>query len=598
MLFRAVQGGDEFDNVAIRFIDDAGVTPGAETVTYDDTNPLNKELVFRIDEGNTTAANIVTALTNDPTASLLFTAEHFGESNGTGLISATDTAYTAGGALVGKSDAKNDVTLNEVLDLINAAAPGKLSASYGADNNLVLTDNTVGANLFAVEQINASHAAADLGLDVIAAGGTITGRRLLAGLKTTLVDSLNGGAGFQLGLINLTDRSGATASINLSAAATLDDIVTTFNSAGLGIQARVNDARNGILLTDTTGATTSNLIVANGDATNSADQLGISADAAQTTKNSGNLRLQVLNELTELGSLNGGLGVAIGTVRITDNQGKVGTFTIGSSTRTIGDVVEAIGQLGLKVQARINDAGDGILLIDTAGGGATFKIEEGNSTTARDLSLLAEKKTVQINNIATQVIDGTTTYQVDITETDNLTDLATKINALTGYVRSSVFSDGSAVRPFRFTLFNQSTGRAGQLLVDTSQTSFTLQETARAEDALLQIGAPGSGGVVASSNTNEFEGILPDMTLVVKGAANEAVSVNVEASDGSLVEVVNDLVDAYNKLRDKITELTRFDEVTQQGAVLQGDGRVLRAQFDLDAIVSRRTFGVGHFPIA
>ena len=167
-----------------------------------------------------------------------------------------------------------------------------------------------------------------------------------------------------------------------------------------------------------------------------------------------------------------------GTVRITDNQGKVGTFSIDSTKKTIGDVLEMIGQLGLKVQARINDAGDGILLIDTAGGGATFKIEEGNSTTARDLSLLAEKKTIQINNIATQVIDGTTTYQVDITETDNLADLATKINALSGYVRSSVFNDGSAVRPYRFTLFNQSTGRAGQLLLDTSQTSFTLQETA------------------------------------------------------------------------------------------------------------------------
>ena len=139
------------------------------------------------------------------------------------------------------------MTLNEVIDLINAAAPGKLSASYGADNNLVLTDATVGANTFTVEQLNASHAAADLGLDVTAAGGTITGRRLLAGLKTTLVDSFNGGAGFNLGLIQLTDRSGATASVDLSAAATLDDMIAAINSAGVGIQARVNDARNGIL---------------------------------------------------------------------------------------------------------------------------------------------------------------------------------------------------------------------------------------------------------------------------------------------------------------------------------------------------------------
>src|SRR5205823_2578928 len=109
-------------------------------------------------------------------------------------------------------------------------------------------------------------------------------------LKTTLISSLDGGQGLgSLGFLSLTDRNGVSASVNLASAETLDDVITAINGAGIGITASYNSAKNGILLTDTTGVTASNLIAANGDATNTATKLGLAASVAATSINSGNL---------------------------------------------------------------------------------------------------------------------------------------------------------------------------------------------------------------------------------------------------------------------------------------------------------------------
>src|SRR6185437_3577844 len=134
-----------------------------------------------------------------------------------------------------------------------------------------------------------------LGLTTTASGGVIAGTRLFAGLNTSLLSSLNGGKGLgTLGSINLTDRNNSSATVNLSTAETLQDVIDRINAAGIGIQAQINSEQNGISLTDTTGKTASNLIVANGVANNAADKLHLSVNAAVTSQDSGNLGLQVI----------------------------------------------------------------------------------------------------------------------------------------------------------------------------------------------------------------------------------------------------------------------------------------------------------------
>ena len=594
LVFQARNAGGQFDNVEIRFIDDPAVTRGNEIAAFDDTNPLDRALVFHIDAGATTANDIIAALGRDAYANQLFSAENVEESTGEGLVKVSDTAQTSGGTLVAQSETVEDVSIQQVLDVINAAAPDKLQATIGANNNLVLTDlSSDSGYAFQVEQLNGSHAAEDLGLNRDVVGGTLNGRRLLAGLKTSLLASLNGGAGLgDLGFLGLSDRSGALTAVDLSFAETIDDVLEAINTSGLGIAARVNDARNGIVLSDTSGGA-GNLVVGNGDATNTADKLQITVDAAQASVSSGSLRRRVLSEATLLSSLNGGSGVALGSFRITDNAGNAKTLTIDSSVKTIGDVLTAIDRLDLALEARINDAGDGILLIDNTAGGTLFKVTEGSGTTARDLSLLAKAKTITLNGVQNQVIDGSSTYRIEIGETDTLEDVVGRISELTTRVRASIFNDGSTVKPYRLTLTSQSPGSGGELLWDTSEAGFSFEESVNGQDALLQIGASGGGGVIASSSTGVFKELLADVSLTVKGESLQPVTVSIAPTQENMITAVKDFVDAYNKVRDKLNELTRFDETTQTAAILQGDSRILRVQIELDSLASGQITGAG-----
>src|SRR5207302_10976669 len=105
--------------------------------------------------------------------------------------------------------------------------------------------------------------------------------------------------------------------------------------------------RNGLALTDTTGATTSNLIVANGDATNSATKLGLAASVADTSLNSGNLKRQVVSRGTTLSSYNGGQGVSLSSISITNSAGAKSTLNLSAlKPTTIGDVIDDINGLG------------------------------------------------------------------------------------------------------------------------------------------------------------------------------------------------------------------------------------------------------------
>ena len=442
--------------------------------------------------------------------------------------------------------------------------------------------------------MNSSHAVEDLGLDGAASAGVIGGSELLGGLATSLLKDLKGGAGISgLGTLDLTDRNGATATVDLSHTQSVDDVLAAINNAGIGIQASVNAARNGIQLTDTTGATSSNLIVADGDGQQTAEQLGLAVDAAVTTQNSGDLGLKTVSESTTLASLNGGAGVAAGSFTLTDTNGRSAQVTVDSSILTVGDLIQAIDNTGLAVQAEVNATGDGVALVDTAKGSGTLQVQEGASTTAGNLHLLGAATTQTINGQPTQVIDGSTTFQVAISATDTLQTLIGKINALGAGVTAAESNSGSAINPYRFTLTSQTTGRASQILFDTSQAGFGLIQTAAGQDALLLSGTAGAGGFLASSPTNTFNSVLPGAAVTVNGTSTTPVSLTVASANTNLATAVQAFVTTYNTLQTSVANDTSYDTTTNSAALLQGDGSLLQVETFLTNLLSGTINGAG-----
>jgi flagellar capping protein FliD len=597
--FTAVGGGSDFDNVTVKFVDNASITTGHETVAYDDSDPNNKQLVFQVAAGQTTATDVINALNNDPTASKIFTAANATGSNGTGLVSTDDTAVTTGGALVDPSTGGAESTLQDLLNTLNAAAPGKLQASISSDGqHIQLTDLTSGSGTFSVSDLNNSRAVEDLGLNTAASGNTITSGPLLAGLNTSLLRDLNGGQGLgTLGTLNLTDRSGATATVDLSGAQTVQDVIDDVNNAGIGIHAALNQAGNGIQLTDTTGATTSNLIVADGDSNQTAEKLGLTSNAATTNVNGGNLNLETVSENTTLASLNGGQGVAQGYFTITSSSGATARVTIGSNQSTIGDVLTDINTLGIGVQAQINAAGNGILLYDTAGGSGALKVTEGNQTTGADLHLLGTEATTTVNGQSTQAINGSTVTTITLSSTDTLQDLVNKINAAGAGATATLFSDGSLLNPYHLAISSNVTGRAGQLQIDTSQLGLTLNQTVAAQDALLSV-----NNTLVSSSNNTFTGILPGATLTVNGASTTPVTISAAADTTNLLATLEALVNGYNKVQSDLTQFTTATSSTDSSGnttvtpgPLTSDPTALSIQTQLANLINGQFNGLGSF---
>ena len=81
----------------------------------------------------------------------------------------------------------------------------------------------------------------------------IAGSRVVAELNSKLLKFVNGGAGASAGAggtISITNRGGVATNINLAGVQSVSDILTTINAAGAGVTASLNNAGNGLLITD------------------------------------------------------------------------------------------------------------------------------------------------------------------------------------------------------------------------------------------------------------------------------------------------------------------------------------------------------------
>lgn len=496
----------------------------------------------------------------------------------------------------GSSDVEKEKTLGDVLDRINAAAPEKLRVEIAEDGKrLVVRDLTEGSETFRIKSAFDSQVAEDLGIAGESTDGEISGRRLLGGLKSVLLSSLGGQEGWgELGALELTDRSGATDTISLKGAETLEDVIKAINAAGVGITASVNAAKNGIQLADTTGGLASNLIVSSVDASGTAEKLGIAVDDAVETHNSGDLHQKIISQNTKLSDLNGGQGVRQGTIRITDSNGASASLDIDSEVETVGDLIREINRLAPSVYAEINETGDGIWIRDTAGGDGTLKVLDTNSTSAKDLHLTGGTVTKEIDGEEVQVVDGSTTFKIELDEDESFEDLIDRINDLGGGVQAMKFVDGSR-NPYRLSLTSSATGSAGAMVVDMSSLGFDLQETVEASDALIVLGELNSAaaGVLVSSSDNDFYGVIDGVKLTVNEASTSAVTIDVTTSSVDMVANVQTMVDNFNKFRETLAGHTYYDPETDEGSVLTGDAAALRLEIDTANFFSGRFFGAG-----
>lgn len=498
-------------------------------------------------------------------------------------------------------DLSGSNTLGDVVSKINTsqALSGKVTAAISSDGNrLVLTDLTSGTETFSVSNGLLGTAATDLGLSEGAVGNTLTGARLTSGINDTLLRSINGGAGIQtFGNLNITNREGVLSTIDLTGVETLKQLVTAINLQATDVTAAINSSHSGIVLDDVSGGTTSNFIVESVGGATVATDLGIATNAATTQVGSGSLNRQTLSRATLLSDIKGSQGITtLGDITITDTLGVKRTIDLDpkdNHAKTVGDVIDRINSATIGVEAKINDRGDGIILIDTAGGAGKITVVDASGTVATDLKLVGTSTTVEINGAPKQVIDGTTINELEIDDDDTLADVVSKINAMNAGLTASILNDGQGAR---LSLTVNKTGAASAILLDLDKANFQFQETTAAQDALLQFGSLQSGGgILVSSASNTFREVVSGVSLTVQKASSTAVSVAISSNDSGLVTAAEEFVKAYNSLRDDLSKLTNFDSDALTTGLLFGTNEALRVDTELSRLVTDKFFGLGSF---
>lgn len=483
---------------------------------------------------------------------------------------------------------QNATSLGDVIDAINnhASNPG-VTAAVGADGvSLQLT----GAGTITVAALNDSKAASDLGI-LGSATNTLSGQRLIASLGSRLIKNLNGGAGVTTpGSIDITNRAGVTTNIDLSAAKSVDDILSAINDAGAGVTAALNAAGNGLKITDTTGATASNLIIADNTGTSATD-LGIATEVVGVAANSftgANINFRYISETTRLDTLNEGKGVASGKFTITDSAGVSSEVDLTQGDEvTIQDVINEINSRPTGIVATINDTGDGILLTDTAGGASKLTVAESGSTTARDLGILGTDED------ATGVINGSFEKTIDVEATDTLNDIVEKINAGAVGATASVINDGSGVNAYRLNLTSTRSGAAGQFIFDDGGVGITTSTLVTGSDAVVLYGSSDpTQALLLTSSTNTLSNTISGVTIDLKGTSATPVQFSVTSDNAAVTKAAENFVTNFNNVLEALDKYDKYDSETEKKGLLLGDSTVSQTRSRLFNIVLSKVNGV------
>lgn len=476
-------------------------------------------------------------------------------------------------------------TVGGVIDRINEALAAEasisgVSASIDAANGRIVLSAGAGVDLEVVEknagQTNAGTTAADLGL-LGSATQTLNGSRIFAGLNTTLLSNINGGAGLTGDQLDFTLRSGDSFSISgLSSATTLSEMIALINDDATNagrIVASLNSNGTGIKITDTTGGS-GNLSVSG----TAAAELGIDTAPTGVASNSvegSDLEHKYISESVLLSSMNNGQGIGEGTFRITDALGGVAEITVDSSTLTLGHVIRKINESGLAVTARINDTGDGIIIEEDTSNGTgavAIQIEDVSGSVAKNLRIAGQAEGTDPDNY----IDGTFESTLEFDATDTLNDIVSKINSSNAGVSASVINDGSGVNAYKLSLVSKQTGTAGRFVLDSNGFDLGLTTLDEGHDSRVFFGSSDpASGVLLTNSSNTMDSVITGVTVDLHSASDDPVTLTVTQDTENIETKIQAFVDAFNNVMTRISTHTRYVEETGERGPLLGDGTMI-----------------------
>ncbi len=515
-----------------------------------------------------------------------------------GVLTVTSSAVTTvGGAIDRINQAIADAGLDAEVEASIDAASGAIQITdiSGSGHAIQVTDNAPTSG-------SKSTAAADLGIAGLHLGGATNGDRILAGMNTTLVSSLNGGSGIT-GTDGALDFALANSafdfSVNVSSAQDVNDLINLINNDannddGFGnqvITVSLNDAGNGLSIVDnTTGGGT--LTISGTGGVNTAAALGIDGTFNSGVANGNDLDLAYFGTATKLDSLYDGDGIGTGSFEIIDGDNNRAEITISASDTTLADVIRRINQSSaVDVTARINDTGDGIIIEDNTAGAGLLEINDTDGTVASKLKF-AGKITQEEYDAGDRFLDGSFETNIELDPNDSLNDVISAINSSNAGISASLLNTGSGSAPFRISIASEDTGTAGRFIVDSGGFDLGLSTIDEGNDSRVFYGSTNpADGILIRSSSNQLDGVIQGVTIDLLSTSDQSVEIAISEDTESIEGKIQEFVDAFNEAVEQIDFQTRYDQETEARGTLLGDGTVIGLRNSLFSALQRTNDG-------
>jgi len=221
-------------------------------------------------------------------------------------------------------------------------------------------------------------------------------------------------------------------------------------------------------------------------------------------------------------------------------------------------------------------------------GSLQFNLGKGNALkdSAGDTIVLDTNATIGTQTNAFNVVGK---YSITVDNTNNtLSGLAAAINKSGAGVTATIINDGST-SPYHLVLTSNTSGTAGQIILDTSQltggTAPVFSTMQAAQDASITLGS-GAGAINITESTNSISDVIPGVTLNLNQSDPKTqVTVAINRDTTTIQSDIDNFVTAFNNVGDYFNNQNSWDTTSKTGGVLFGNVSLQNIQTDMWNIV-------------
>ncbi|MEM9790694.1 MAG: flagellin [Planctomycetota bacterium] len=400
------------------------------------------------------------------------------------------------------------------------------------------------------------------------------------------------GRGFRAGTIEVT-VNGTAATVDLTTADTLGDVVTRINDAIDGIDPAAGSiavAGTGFTLTAAAGST---IAIADVQSGNAALDLGLDGTTATGAAVAGSDLRVKLTELTNLADLGATIDFASG---LTITQGLTTKTADFSAATTIQDLQNVIDELDLGLRLEINDDGDGLNLFSEVSG-IELSVGENGGTTANDLGIATFGNDTQLadfrDGLGIETVDGDdlsftlhdgTAFSVDISGVLTVSELVTAIQTA---------ADAATAAPGDLTVALATTGTGLVFTDSTAGANDFFIENAGLSDAAAQLGITGNAGTGATITSTDQATVKVDSAFTALIDLSTALraddALGITLAGGKVEDRLDGVVNARALVG---VESRRVQDLLDRSADMDIADKQLRSLIedaDLTEVISRYT---------